>query len=583
MTLPDIKPYLNLGWEVVPIVPGQKRPSVGGWSKLRVSKMGAEERDDLFDGQGVGLLLGKPSGGVVDVDLDVREAAMLANEVLSYRTLVLGRSLNPRSHYLYLCHDLAGRVITFDDPIDGKRMLELRGNGQQLLPPSIWRDERGVTEDRYEWVGDLREPTSVKGDYLRSDLYLLAMLTALARHWDEFETTRHDLWLGICGGLLRRTPSFWGQPGRLEGLSQMFGDVMDYHDTNMLVDSARTTIERHENGQPYKGWGSLFEMTHGHTEHQRLLTKMKEWAEEAFPYEENVEEEYEEKYEEAEYGIWSTRQVDLEALLKDEIPEPPAAVPGFLWENMEHTLIGEAGTGKTLLTCWLVVELAKQGKHSIWVDYQNGRYELGRRFQSMQVEPELLRYIHIIEYPEEPLTNPAALRDLQGLIEGTDARLLVFDSMMDVLSLARSEMNSADDYNTLHRTAIMPLRHTGRVALLTHDHSAKHDGSTSIGTSMKKNNVEVEWLLTNNGQPPSRMVGGAGLLLAQAQKARGVPIARKAAVSWEVEPCGPVTTDPATGQRFHRNVRIDLMGHYASKGLVPTPGLVVPRPGRPKM
>ncbi len=63
--------YLRRGLSVVPIPEGRKRPVIPSWQTLRLR---LEELDRYFYGrpQNIGILLGEPSGWVVDVDLDAR-------------------------------------------------------------------------------------------------------------------------------------------------------------------------------------------------------------------------------------------------------------------------------------------------------------------------------------------------------------------------------------------------------------------------------------------------------------------------------------------------------------------------------
>src|SRR5437899_2975451 len=72
--------YIQRGWAPVPIPHREKGPRLRDWQKLRLTE------DDLptyfSDRNNVGLLLGKPSGGLVDVDLDTPEAVAVALALL---------------------------------------------------------------------------------------------------------------------------------------------------------------------------------------------------------------------------------------------------------------------------------------------------------------------------------------------------------------------------------------------------------------------------------------------------------------------------------------------------------------------
>src|SRR5215208_6550855 len=68
--------YLRAGLSVIPVSVAEKNPYRGGWQNERWS---IEDVPELWDnGQGIGVLWGKPSGGLIDVDLDWREARIAA-------------------------------------------------------------------------------------------------------------------------------------------------------------------------------------------------------------------------------------------------------------------------------------------------------------------------------------------------------------------------------------------------------------------------------------------------------------------------------------------------------------------------
>ena len=81
--------YIERGMAVVPIPHKRKSPVLPEWQNLRIK---VEEVPLYFDGksQNIGILVGKPSSGVVDVDLDVPEAVKIAGHFLP-STLTSGR------------------------------------------------------------------------------------------------------------------------------------------------------------------------------------------------------------------------------------------------------------------------------------------------------------------------------------------------------------------------------------------------------------------------------------------------------------------------------------------------------------
>ena len=67
--------YIQQGLAPIPVHRGEKRPVGTGWQDKRLTE------DDIAahfsDGQNIGVLLGEPSGGLVDVDLDAEEVEAL--------------------------------------------------------------------------------------------------------------------------------------------------------------------------------------------------------------------------------------------------------------------------------------------------------------------------------------------------------------------------------------------------------------------------------------------------------------------------------------------------------------------------
>src|SRR3712207_3820538 len=85
--------YIRRGMACVPVPMGEKNPGFEGWNELRLTE---EDVPRYFNGEptNIGVLLGDPSGGIVDVDLDVPEAVKIASRFLS-PTATSGREEAP--------------------------------------------------------------------------------------------------------------------------------------------------------------------------------------------------------------------------------------------------------------------------------------------------------------------------------------------------------------------------------------------------------------------------------------------------------------------------------------------------------
>lgn len=61
--------YLERGWSVIPVPHRSKNPGFKRWEQMRLT---CDELDQHFNGrpQNISVLLGEPSGWLIDVDLD---------------------------------------------------------------------------------------------------------------------------------------------------------------------------------------------------------------------------------------------------------------------------------------------------------------------------------------------------------------------------------------------------------------------------------------------------------------------------------------------------------------------------------
>lgn len=191
--------YARPGLAVVPIPERRKRPVITSWQTLRLLP---EELSDYFNGrpQNVGIILGEPSGWVVDVDLDVPEAVDLGPRFLT-PTIKSGRENIPRSHWWYRSE--GARTERWKD-VGGKTLVELRSTGcQTVVEPSIHPDG-----DRYLWHHETDTPdghpqiTDLDHEDLTRPCRSLATASLIARHLPPIGG-RHDFALALAGFLLK--------------------------------------------------------------------------------------------------------------------------------------------------------------------------------------------------------------------------------------------------------------------------------------------------------------------------------------------------------------------------------------------
>jgi hypothetical protein len=185
--------YVGRGWAVVPVKPRSKKPRPNEWTKFRIDHQ--EISKHFREADNIGLLLGEPSGGLVDVDLDCPEVLKLADAFLPATPLVHGRKGKPASHRWYRVSRPPEKTQKFCD-LDGASLVELRSTGgQTVVPPSIHESGELIT-----WEGT-GEPAEVDSQTLAQAVSRLAAAALLARHW-PLPGSRHDVALALAGLLL---------------------------------------------------------------------------------------------------------------------------------------------------------------------------------------------------------------------------------------------------------------------------------------------------------------------------------------------------------------------------------------------
>lgn len=123
---------LARGLQPIPIPAGQKAPRIQGWQNLRLTEA---DLPRFFgeDAANIGVLLGAPSGWIIDVDLDHPRAVELADSILPATGMIWGRESKPRSHFLYRISQ-PQKSKRWTSKIAGM-LLELRATGCQTIAP----------------------------------------------------------------------------------------------------------------------------------------------------------------------------------------------------------------------------------------------------------------------------------------------------------------------------------------------------------------------------------------------------------------------------------------------------------------
>lgn len=111
-TLSAARDFINCGCSPIPIPGKSKAPDMANWPTFKAELDSLEEH---FSPQcNVGLLLGKRSNGLIDIDLDCSEAIALAPHWLPSTGWIHGRQSNPE----FSCvAGLEGPAMLFDESL----------------------------------------------------------------------------------------------------------------------------------------------------------------------------------------------------------------------------------------------------------------------------------------------------------------------------------------------------------------------------------------------------------------------------------------------------------------------------------
>ena len=258
--------YHRRGWRVIPL--DGKRPTRDGWQNTQYDET---ELRGIFGGKNrnIGVVLGQPSGGLADVDLDCAEALSLASVFLPKTHARFGRKSSSCSHWLYTVDSSGFKTQRLADPDDERRapgdhkgtIVELRSDGSQtMMPPSI--HPLGET---VEWESDFSStiPATVNLEELRAAVLKLAAGCLIVRRWGKLP--RHDTTLALAGALLHGGLS-------ADDATQFVLAVADDDEPDDRRRAVDDTIKKFNAGEPIAGATKCRELFG-----ERAWSKIAEW------------------------------------------------------------------------------------------------------------------------------------------------------------------------------------------------------------------------------------------------------------------------------------------------------------------
>lgn len=209
--------------------------------------------------------------------------------------------------------------------------------------------------------------------------------------------------------------------------------------------------------------------------------------------------------------------LDLAALLDPHRPPREWVVSGLLPAGASVSLVAAAGTGKSLLA--LAVSLAIVRGHRafadlsiprrrrvLYLDMENTADDLAERFAAFGVRPtddlSELTFLHLPDL--DPLDTPRGGRDLEAIVDAYGLRrgdLVVLDSLQRVTGGAE---NDSDTLRAFYACTAVALKRRGLTVLRT-DNTGKDADKGARGTSGKRDDVDLELILTRDAETSNRL------------------------------------------------------------------------------
>jgi len=464
--------YVRAGFAVVPVPHRSKGPVLEGWEALRLTP---DELPEHFNGrpQNVGLILGQPSGDLVDVDQDAAEAARITGRFLE-PTLTSGRESRQHSHWWFISP--GARTTKFKD-VDGTVLVELRSTGcQTLVQPSTH-----PSGERIVWHDAGVKPAHVGAAVLFGQVRELATATLIARHLPPVGG-RHDYALALSGFLLR--------PGRLDEETVLklvraawhAGDADSKEALRDLEGIVRDTAENLAAGEPVVGGPTLEEYAPGMV---RLLCKWWGWNRHEAP--ESASEEKEDRRNQADRLIGYALK-DVEGLFVDQHGAPHAFVGGealplnsrcysrlrrLMWQHEERAVNGEylkTAAGTLAAHAEFSGEVRELHTRAAW--YEGALYYELRSGRVVRVDAAGWRFgpkppVLFRRYPNlKPLPDPQPGGDVKALAGYANLK------------------TNRDKRLFIAYAVTAPLPHVGRPIL--NASGAMGSGKTTIGRVLKR-------------------------------------------------------------------------------------------------
>jgi hypothetical protein len=212
-------------------------------------------------------------------------------------------------------------------------------------------------------------------------------------------------------------------------------------------------------------------------------------------------------------------RLDIAALLSAQRPPREWVIPGLIPAGAAVALIAPAGTGKSLLLLSAMIGVARgdrtfaglpipRARRVVLVDMENTEDDLADRLLALGItaadvgDLENLVIIHLP--PLTPLDTEAGGLEFGALIDAYAIQagdVVVLDSLQRVV---KGPENDSDTLRAFYRCTGMALKKRG-LAVVRTDNTGKDADKGARGTSGKRDDVDVELILTRDTDHPDRL------------------------------------------------------------------------------
>lgn len=511
---------LQRGYTAIPIRDGGKRPFLSAWTHTRWEN--TDEVQLAFDkflsegASGVGLLLGQPSGGLVDIDLDHPKAIRLRDYFLPPTQMETGRAGRSRSHAWYRVLDELPATRRFKMP-DGAVSVELRSTGSQtVIPPSIHPSGEAYRWEKAPWGGE-EGPEIVPGKKLAIQVALLGLGAVLLDNWPA-AGSRHEAYLALAGGLLRygdRVNPFWEKnlPILISSLALATRD-RDGPEQRIAEVMGTTLTALRENGK-VTGFPSLANIIgNDHAEQARRMAKEVTgvgWNPDAGKpatatsstrtatvapeetFEHSLKPEKRNPLTERATS-WST--IDLGPYISGEVVQEPPTIllrtdgKGLMYPGLVNLIYGKSESAKSWIALYACVQVMETGGRVVYIDLEDGPPGTIARLLALGVGADDIANQFQYILPDSPLaamqksmfggdaaTNEgkASQNEFDLMLKDIDPAMIVVDGMTVLYGIHGHNTNDATA--TAFITNWLKSLCINGATVIVIDHTGKGDGA----------------------------------------------------------------------------------------------------------